>query len=123
MDRVLDLQPEQAGRLGAAAFAGMGLLALTAPSAIPRLMGMRITGDAGRNEVRAVYGGFGLAVAASLLTGEADHRATARRHAGLSLLGMASGRAADLVISGRPSLAGAVAMTGETALGALLIRG
>lgn len=122
MDRLLDLEPEQVGRLGAAAFAGMGLLAFATPSAIPRLMGLQITRPAGRNEVRAVYGGFGLALAAALVMGEEDQRQGARRHAGLALLGMASGRAADLVMTGRPSLAGAIAMTGETALGALLVR-
>lgn len=123
MERILDLEPEQVGQLGAAAFAGMGLLALAVPSAIPRLMGMAITSSAGRNEVRAGYGGFGLALAATLVIGEADQREGARRHAGLALLGMAAGRAADLVMTGRPSVAGAIAMTGETALGALLVRG
>ena len=50
-------------------FLGMGLVALAAPETISRTFGtIKLTPD-GRNEVRAVYGGFGLAVAAMLACG------------------------------------------------------
>ena len=48
-------------------FIGMGLLALAAPEAISRINGTPTLTAAGRNEIRAVYGGFGLAVAAMLV--------------------------------------------------------
>ena len=48
-------------------FAGMGLLALAAPESISAINGTPTLTPAGRNEVRAVYGGFGLAVAAMLV--------------------------------------------------------
>lgn len=106
-------------------FAGMGALALAVPSAIPRMFGAQMPTAASRNEVRAVYGGFGIAVA-TLLAATA-HDPTARtwvhRVAGVSLLGMAAGRLVDLALSAdRPGFwpVGPV-LAGETALGAALL--
>lgn len=48
-------------------FAGMGLLALAAPERITVTFGTLTLTPEGRNEVRAVYGGFGLAMAAMIL--------------------------------------------------------
>jgi hypothetical protein len=48
-------------------FVGMGLLALASPESISRINGTPTLTPAGRNEIRAVYGGFGLAVAAILV--------------------------------------------------------
>ena len=53
----------------AAGFAGMGLYALGVPAGIPAFLGERLETADGRSEVRAVYGGFGLAVAAVLVAG------------------------------------------------------
>lgn len=47
-------------------FAGMGILALAAPERISATFETTILTPAGRNEIRAVYGGFGLAMAAIL---------------------------------------------------------
>lgn len=47
-------------------FAGMGLLALAAPERIAVTFGTLTLTPAGRNEIRAVYGGFGLAIAAMI---------------------------------------------------------
>ena len=47
-------------------FAGMGCYALAAPAAIIRPFGITLGGAAARSEVRAVYGGFGLAIAGVL---------------------------------------------------------
>lgn len=48
-------------------FAGMGLVALVRPAAIWAPFGVSPTTPDSRNEVRAVYGGFGVAVAGLLL--------------------------------------------------------
>ena len=48
-------------------FVGMGLAALVSPEFVTRTFGIPTLTNAGRNEVRAVYGGFGLAVAAMLV--------------------------------------------------------
>jgi Domain of unknown function (DUF4345) len=47
-------------------FALMGLGALFAPERVTRLFGTLVLTTAGRNEVRAVYGGFGVAMAGLL---------------------------------------------------------
>lgn len=47
-------------------FAGMGVYGLAAPARLVAPFGTTLAGPAGRSEVRAVYGGFGLAVAAVL---------------------------------------------------------
>src|ERR1700752_4403199 len=44
-------------------FLGMGLYALAAPAALVRPIGITLGESASRSEVRAVYGGFGLAIA------------------------------------------------------------
>jgi hypothetical protein len=51
----------------AAFFAWMGLLGLVRPRAIPALFGGAAPTPESRTEVRAVYGGFGLGVAATLV--------------------------------------------------------
>ena len=71
-------------------FAGMGIYAMAAPAALIRPFGTTLGGAASRSEIRAVYGGFGLAIAAVLAyavvaaggTGRnLDHRRRrARRH-------------------------------------------
>ena len=75
-------------------FAGMGLLALVRPEQISGTFGTpSLTAD-GRNEVRAVYGGFGVAIAVLLATaplmpalGRGIYVAVA-----IALVGMAGGR-------------------------------
>ncbi len=47
-------------------FAGMGVYALAAPAALIRPFGITLGEAASRSEVRAVYGGFGLAIAGVL---------------------------------------------------------
>ena len=48
-------------------FLGMGLYALAAPAALVRPIGITLGESASRSEVRAVYGGFGLAIAGVLV--------------------------------------------------------
>jgi len=79
----------------AAGFALMGLLALVRPAEVLGQFGVAVETAEATNEVRAVYGGFGLAVAALLAvaaigdpgTGDGLIIATA-----IGLAGMAGGR-------------------------------
>ena len=85
-------------------FVGMGLLALATPEAITRTFGMPTLTPAGRNEIRAVYGGFGLAVAAILVLALYDPslRAGILLAVAASLGGMAGGRLLAILIE-RPT--------------------
>ena len=75
-------------------FAGMGLMALARPAHIGRFFDVRFESVDGRNEVRAVYGGFGLAMAAVLFLAlrEPGLRQGVLICVGLALAGMAAGR-------------------------------
>ena len=53
-------------------FAGMGVYALVRPAALARPFGIVIASPEARSEIRAVYGGFGLAIAAVLAVAVAD---------------------------------------------------
>jgi hypothetical protein len=88
----------------AAAFAAMGLLALARPERIVAYFGTRELSRDGRNEVRAVYGGFGLAIAA-LLAAVPYHpalRPGTLLAVALALLGMAAGRLLSALLDGPP---------------------
>jgi hypothetical protein len=79
----------------AAGFAAMGLYALAAPARVLALFGVSVETVDGRSEVRAVYGGFGLAVAALLgvaAAGEGGVREGILVTVGFALAGMAAGR-------------------------------
>ncbi|GAA3383820.1 DUF4345 family protein [Cryptosporangium minutisporangium] len=76
-------------------FAGMGVLGLAAPAVLVRPFGITLTGAAARTEIRAVYGGFGVAIAVVLILAVADPggiRAGAATAVAAALLGMAGGR-------------------------------
>ena len=85
-------------------FVGMGLVALVSPELITRTFGIPTLTDAGRNEVRAVYGGFGLAVAAVLMVALNDPtlRSGVLLAVAASLAGMATGRIVAAFVE-RPS--------------------
>ncbi len=81
-------------KLVAVFFAGMGLLALALPEQISGTFGASSLTPEGRNEVRAVYGGFGLAIAA-ILAAAPSTPALGRGiyfTVAIALLGMAGGR-------------------------------
>jgi hypothetical protein len=76
-------------------FLGMGVYALAAPRALIRPFGVTLESATSRSEVRAVYGGFGLAIAAVL--GYAAFRGGDLQKGvlitvGIALAGMALGR-------------------------------
>lgn len=75
-------------------FALMGAAALARPAAIGSYFDVRIESTDGRNEVRAVYGGFGLAMALALVLAIEipAWRTGAIACVALALAGMAAGR-------------------------------
>ena len=85
-------------------FAGMGVAALVRPALIWAPFGVAPTTPESRNEVRAVYGGFGLAIAALLIG--ADSASLAFRDGVLvsvavALGGMAAGRVLSALVEPR----------------------
>jgi hypothetical protein len=85
-------------------FAGMGAAALVRPAVIWAPFGVAPTTPAARNEVRAVYGGFGIALAILLVV--ADQRAAGFRDGVLvavavALAGMAAGRVVGFAVEPR----------------------
>ena len=85
-------------------FLGMGVYALTAPAALVRPFGITLGESASRSEVRAVYGGFGLAIAGVLAyaaVAEGDLRKGILITVGAALAGMAFGRLAAAVLGDR----------------------
>lgn len=89
----------------AALFALMGLYALAVPALVLEPFGVKLESADGRNEVRAVYGGFGLAVAGVLVAAALD-AAEVREGVlvaiGFALAGMAFGRLVSGAVE-RPS--------------------
>ena len=108
-------------------FAGMGVAALVRPAFIWAPFGVEPTTPESRNEVRAVYGGFGLAVAVLLVVADgkpADLRDGVLIAVAVSLFGMAAGR----VFSGLFEPKALIGFPGlfllvEAALGGLLLAG
>ncbi len=84
-------------------FAGMGTMALCRPGFIVSFFGAQASTADFRNEIRAVYGGFGLALACVLLWRDPLVVAGIRLAVACALLGMAGGRIISFLIerSGR----------------------
>ncbi len=89
----------------AAMFLGMGLAALVKPAFIGTFFDVQFDSADGRNEVRAVYGGFGIAMAAALALAlqEPGLRPGVLIAVALALAGMAIGRLLSALIE-RPGL-------------------
>lgn len=87
-------------------FLGMGLFGLVAPGALIRPFGIELSVPEARTEVRAVYGGFGVAVGAllawSTLGASGDLRSGVVLTVAVSLAGMAFGRLVARAVE-RPS--------------------
>ena len=85
-------------------FLGMGVYALAAPAALVRPFGITLGESASRSEVRAVYGGFGLAVAGVLAyaaVADGDLQTGIVIAVGAALAGMAFGRLVSAVVDQR----------------------
>ncbi|QZY47903.1 MULTISPECIES: DUF4345 domain-containing protein [Mycolicibacterium] len=85
-------------------FAGMGVYAMAAPARMLAPFDVALGSAAARSEVRAVYGGFGLAIAAVLVVAITDPalRPGVLVTVAAALAGMALGRLASAV-DGRTS--------------------
>jgi hypothetical protein len=92
----------------AVVMAVMGVAALVRPALIWAPFGVVPTTPASRSEVRAVYGGFGLAIAALLVFAVEDASAGVREGILLavaaSFLGMAAGRVVSALVEPRALL-------------------
>jgi hypothetical protein len=85
-------------------FLGMGVYALAAPAALVRPFGITLAESASRSEVRAVYGGFGLAIAAVLgyaAVANGELRTGILITVAAALAGMAVGRVAAAILGDR----------------------
>lgn len=107
----------------AVAFALMGIGALVRPTVVTRQFGIPALTPEGRSEVRAVYGGFGLAVAAMLVVAitSPDLRAGIAITVAVALFGMAVGRVVSAVIDRSMSKVAALYLVIEVVAGALLV--
>ena len=100
---------------------------MIAPERVTRQFGIPHLDVDGRNEVRAVYAGFGLAVAGGLVIAvlTPHWRAPAASAVSLALAGMAAGRVCSAVIDRRigrfPGLYGCLEAAGALALGVAAI--
>lgn len=104
---------------GAAGYAGIGLAALARPSMVPALFGGAAENASARTEIRAVYGGLPLAIAATL----AASATSALPMAALSA-GMAAGRGASMLFeSEAPTPMNKVFLGVEAALTGVLVVG
>ena len=103
-------------------FFGMGVLALLRPAVLGRLVELSPETVLARNEVRAVYGGFGVVMALALLwsIGDAVLGPGVQLAVALALLGMAGGRVVSSVADGATARA-AVFFVGEVLLALALI--
>jgi len=111
--------------LVAGGFAVMGLAALIRPALIWRPFGVEPTTPESRNEVRAVYGGFGLALTGLLIWGAdagADVRHGVLLAVAVSLFGMAAGRVISALLEPRALLSWpGLFLLIEVGAGALLV--
>lgn len=105
-------------------FLCMGLGALVRPHWVVSFVQLVPTTVDARNEVRAVYGGFGIAVSLLLVyaTQNAEIRSGVVLAVAVSLLGMASGRVISLFIE-RPGKWPLLFIAMESALAGLLLWG
>jgi hypothetical protein len=104
--------------LGAASYAGLGVVSLLRPAVVPAVVDITAPTQDARTEIRAVYGGLPLAFAASLVAAPASGTAI-----GVATAGMAAGRVASSALEGRPpspKMAGFIALEALIA-GALLV--
>jgi hypothetical protein len=94
--------------LSALAFAGIGAAFLVAPEAMAARVGVSLAGAAAANDVRAVYGGLQLGVAACLV-GCARRPETLRTGLAVQLFtfgGLAAARLVSLLLDGNPGALG-----------------
>jgi hypothetical protein len=107
--------------IGFLLFAAMGGVMLWRPEYLTRVTNLELSTPESRNEARAVYGGFGVAIALALFVAMvSDLRGGIMFAVGLALIGMAAGRgyAAWLERPTSPIIWGLLA--GEALLGLMI---
>ena len=107
----------------AAFFFMMGLVALSRPEQVLALFGTASLTRDGRNEVRAVYGGFGVSVAVLLLSTLwlPGLRPGVLVAVAVALAGMAGGRLVSAVVDGSPGRTPWILVGVEIGLAAALV--
>jgi len=107
----------------ALAFALMGIGALVSPTVVTRQFGIPALTPDGRSEVRAVYGGFGLAIAGALVYAvvNIDLREGIAITVAIALFGMAAGRLVSAAIDRSMSKVAALYLVIEVVGGGLLL--
>lgn len=102
-------------------FLGMGVVALLRPAAVLAFFGIGTLPVDARNEVRAVYGGFGVAIAAVLVMALRDDalRDGVLVAVAVALVGMAAGRVVSALVDRRVGQWPAVFFGVELGLAAL----
>ena len=107
----------------AVAFALMGIGALVSPTVVTRQFGIPALTPEGRSEVRAVYGGFGLAIAGVLVYAvvNADLREGIALTVAIALFGMAAGRLVSAALDRSMSKVAALYLVIEVIGGGLLL--
>jgi len=108
--------------LAASGFALMGIVAIVKPKVITQQFGIPELSVAGRSEVRGVYGGFGLAMAAIIVVALVipDLRTGITITAAVALLGMAAGRVTSALIDRSLPRVALLAIVVEVIMGVLL---
>lgn len=109
--------------LAACGFALMGIGAIVKPNVVTQQFGIPQLSVAGRSEVRGVYGGFGLAMAAILFVAlmTPDLRTGITITAAVALLGMAAGRIISALIDRSLPRVALLYLVIEVVMGALLL--
>lgn len=105
-------------------FASFSFWALWAPAHFARIVGLDAASPMGRNEVRAVYGGFGIAMIALCILAFSQwsaHRTGLLLALALAVGGMALGRAGAVLLSRRLPPMAAFALAAESGSVALLL--
>ena len=99
-------------------FFAMGAVALATPAAFLLRFGSKVLGPDGKREVRAVYGGFGLAMAGILIFGlyVPEYRSGIFLSLGVALMGMVGGLIISAIIDRGVSLLMAAAAVSELLL-------
>lgn len=79
-------------------FAGMGLVALALPERVVGIFGVTAATTDARNEIRGVYGGFGIAIAAVILLAPTELKGGVLLTVAVALAGMACGRVLGFIL-------------------------
>ncbi len=111
--------------LVALGFLAMGIGAFLKPDAVLSQFGVGPLDADGRNEVRAVYGGFGVAIAAALAWGLTDPamRGAICWTVAIALIGMVAGRLGSMALDKRLSRMPAIYLGIEVLAALLLLAG